>query len=147
MLAHQIDQDISLELVEPRHANELFAVTDANRAHLRLWLPWVDRTQSSDDTNTFIEVAQRQLTNSNGCHTVIRYGQTLVGVVGYHKIDWSNRSASIGYWLAESAQGQGIMTKSCRTHIDHMIDDLGLQHLWLVHPWFTSLNLNCAYSL
>ena len=39
MFRLQVDEHIELRLMVPADAAELFAVTDANRAHLRRWLP------------------------------------------------------------------------------------------------------------
>ena len=44
----------------------------------------------------------------------IVHGGALVGVVGYLPIDRVNRCGEIGYWLAEGAQGRGVMTQCCR---------------------------------
>lgn len=41
----------------------------------------------------------------------------------------NNKSTSIGYWLAEDAQGSGIMTKSCEAYIDHAFRDLDLHRI------------------
>lgn len=129
MFAYQIDREIALELLEPRHAGELYALTDANRMHLRRWLPWLDRTQSVDETMSFIRISQQQQAENNGFQTVIRYQGAAVGVIGHHRIDWSNRFASIGYWIAESVQGQGIVTKACRAHVGHLIGELSLHRI------------------
>jgi ribosomal-protein-serine acetyltransferase len=42
-----------------------------------------------------------------------------VGVCGYHQIDWENRSTSIGYWIAESAQGAGTVTRAVQALVDN----------------------------
>ena len=119
MLNFEIDTDVSLELMDPRHAEELFALTDANRAYLRQWMPWLDNIREVKHTRQFIELARRQLAGNNGFQMVIRVRGSLVGVLGHHGIDWDSRSTSLGYWLAESAQGQGLMTRSCRALIEH----------------------------
>lgn len=41
-------------MLEPRHADELFALEERNRDRLRRWLPWVDGTKSAEDVRTFI---------------------------------------------------------------------------------------------
>jgi ribosomal-protein-serine acetyltransferase len=129
MLPHRISSEISLELLEPRHASELFALTDANREHLRGWMPWVDGTQTVDDTKAFIEVTRTQLAANSGFQTAIRLRDRLVGVVGLHRVDWSNRFTSIGYWLARDAQGQGIMIQSCRAYVEHAFGALELHRI------------------
>jgi ribosomal-protein-serine acetyltransferase len=48
----------------------------------------------------------------------IRVDHQIVGVCGYHHFDWPNRSCIMGYWLAESYQGRGIMTRTCQALAD-----------------------------
>ncbi len=129
MFPHRIGSEISLELLEPQHASELFALTDANRDHLRSWLQWVDKSKTVEDTKSFIEVTRGQLARNNGFQTAIRVKDRLAGVIGLHRIDWSNRSTSIGYWLASDAQGQGVMTQSCGAYIDHAFGALKLHRV------------------
>ena len=117
-----LDDDIVLELLEPRHAEELYRVTDANRAHLREWLPWVDKTHSSADTQAFIKAMRKQLGDNGGFQTVIRYRGALAGVIGHHRVNWMNRSVSLGYWLAKEASGRGIMTTACRAYTRHAFE-------------------------
>ena len=49
MFSKQITIDAELRLVEARHCEEIFAVVEKNRAHIRRWMPWVDATRSVDD--------------------------------------------------------------------------------------------------
>lgn len=129
MFPYLVSSDIRLELIDPHHAEALFRLTDANRTHLRRWLPWVDATHSVEDTRVFIQTTRRQLGDCNGFQTVIRFRGDIVGVVGQHGIDWANRSTSIGYWLAEDAQGRGIMTESCRAYLDYVFRELELHRV------------------
>lgn len=129
MFTHHITRDLVLELLEARHADELYRLTDANREHLRQWLPWVDKIKSVDDTRAFIQNTRRQLSDNNGFHTVIRHNGDLVGTIGQHGISWNNRSTALGYWLAQDAQGQGIMTRSCRVYLEHVFLDLDLHRV------------------
>ena len=61
MFPIRLNDDVALELLEVRHADELFRVTDANRAHLRQWLPWVDGAKGPEDTKAFIQLALKAL--------------------------------------------------------------------------------------
>ncbi len=49
-----IDEGRHLKWLEEGEAHTLFALTDANRAYLREWLPWLDGTKSPEDTRAFI---------------------------------------------------------------------------------------------
>ncbi len=129
MFPIRLNEDVALELLDVGHADELFLVTDANRAHLRAWLPWVDSAKSPDDTKVFIQQTRRQFLENNGFQTAIRHQGTLVGVVGHHGISWANRSSSLGYWLSKDAQGRGIMTDACRAYIKHAFATLNLNRI------------------
>jgi ribosomal-protein-serine acetyltransferase len=129
MFAYQLTEEITLELLDLRHADELFRVTDANREHLRAWLPWVDNTHGPDDTRAFLRETRKQLAEDRGFQTAVRERGTLVGVIGHHGISWANRSASLGYWLAQDAQGRGIMTHACQAFTGHAFDVLRLNRV------------------
>jgi ribosomal-protein-serine acetyltransferase len=110
-------------------AADLFAVVDANRAHLRQWLPWLDKNQNAADTESFIaSVIEKRQAGSGAVWAVIEL-QAMCGVVGFNEIDSANRSAVIGYWLAEPHQGRGIMTESVARLVRHGFGDLNLNRI------------------
>jgi len=57
MFERQILEGVSLALLEDRHAAEVFAVVDRDRAYLREWLPWVDANTGEEQTQTFIRTS------------------------------------------------------------------------------------------
>ena len=129
MFEHQVDDEIKLRLLESRHADALFALVDANRRHLRHWLPWLDANIAVSDTLHFIQAIQKQFADNSGFVAGIWYCGELVGVIGHNRIDWENRISWPGYWLAEGFQGKGIMTKSCRALINHAFVELNLNRI------------------
>jgi ribosomal-protein-serine acetyltransferase len=108
-----IDSVTSLRVLREADAEELFALTDANREHLRRWLPWVDLVTSEEDSHSFLESVSAQREEGRGPTFGIEHAGRLVGVVGFLPIDRVNRCGEIGYWLAEGAQGRGLMTRAC----------------------------------
>ena len=48
---------------------------------------------------------------------------------GFLGVDWANRSTSIGYWLAESAQGRGTMTEAVRLLVGHALGEWQLNRV------------------
>ncbi|WP_404450664.1 GNAT family N-acetyltransferase [Virgibacillus necropolis] len=111
MFFHEIDDDLTLKLMELDDAKELFNLTDASREYLREWLPWVDGTTTVDDSRGFIEHTLRGFKDKKSMTMAIRYKGKLVGTAGFNSLDWSNKIACIGYWLGENYQGNGIMTR------------------------------------
>jgi ribosomal-protein-serine acetyltransferase len=129
MFSYALNEDTELRLLEVRHAQTLFDLTDRNRAHLRQWLPWLDSTQTVEDTRNFIKDTLQQFAVNEGFQAGIWYQEQLAGVVGYHKIDWFNRQVEIGYWLGAEFQGRGLMTQACRALIDHAFHELKLNRV------------------
>ena len=40
MFSHRIDDEAELRLIEPRHAEQLNALIEQNRAHIKEWSSW-----------------------------------------------------------------------------------------------------------
>ncbi|MFH1496761.1 MAG: GNAT family protein [Verrucomicrobiota bacterium] len=112
--------------LQPEDADELFALTDANRAYLRRWLPWLDLTRGVAATETFIDFARREARAGTALQCAIWEQQVIVGMCGFNQIDRVNRSATIGYWLAADTQGRGVMTRCVTALTLHGFTGLGL---------------------
>ena len=129
MFCLTVDDEIKLCLREDRHAEELFALVDANRIYLREWLPWLDLNTTVDDTRKFIKISLEQFAGNNGFQTAIVYQGEVAGIIGYNQIDWANRTVEIGYWLDANHQGRGIITRSCRFLVDYAFTELDLNRV------------------
>ncbi len=115
----KVDDEIELRQFLPDHADQLFALVEANREHLRAWLPWVDSTTHAGDTLVFIRGQMRAYTGGSGLAAGIWFEEELAGAIGMHDINWTVGFASIGYWISREFEGRGIMTRSCRALVDH----------------------------
>jgi len=122
MFRRTIQEGVFLRLLEERHAPEIFAAVDRDRAYLREWLPWVDPTTDSAVTLKFIKTTLEQFARNEGLVAGIWCGDEFGGTIGTHKIDWLNRSVEIGYWIASKFQGRGIVTAACRALIGHAFE-------------------------
>lgn len=114
----QVNEDVSLKLLQKSDAKELFTTVNDSRDYLREWLPWVDNTKQAKDYEPVIEMWLNQFTANDGFQAGIVFKGDIVGMVGFHSIDWANRKTSIGYWLAEKYQGNGIMTDAVKTLVE-----------------------------
>lgn len=123
MYEYIIDEQLTLQILQPSHVNDLFHLTDTNREHLRPWMPWVDGTRTVQDSEEFIRFTLNNHANNAGFTTGIFKNGQLCGVVGFHQPNLIARHVSIGYWLGEDFQGKGIMTKACQTLIYFAFED------------------------
>jgi ribosomal-protein-serine acetyltransferase len=109
-----------LRAVEESDADELHALIEANRGHLARWLPWA-AAQTHEHTVRFIRSAREQMAGDNGVQMAIIDEGRIVGMVGFHGIDWQHRATSLGYWLADNAQGRGTMTEAVRAMVTYAL--------------------------
>ena len=124
-----IGDGITLVPLAVADADELFAITDADRDHLRPWMPWIGAVVSPGDTRQFIRSVVDQRARNDCYQCAIRVDGAIAGIVGHHRFDWSNRLTSLGYWLASSYQGRGIMTRSCGVLVDFAFEALDLNRV------------------
>lgn len=122
-----VDDTISLEFLEPIHAESLYNLVNANRTYLRKWLPWVDNMQSMANFQQYIINCSKQAKAQTDFGYAIIINKNMAGRIGMHHINHQNKTGEIGYWLANGLQGRGIITKCCHA---------------LIHHGFTQLNLN-----
>jgi ribosomal-protein-serine acetyltransferase len=120
MLRRELPNGYALRLLEESDADELIGLIDANREYLARWMPWVENEREAADVLPFIRGTRRQIADNDGLQTaIVDPDGRIVGMVGYHSIDWPNRKSSIGYWLASDEQGRGTMTEAVRALLDH----------------------------
>ncbi|MCU0494231.1 MAG: GNAT family N-acetyltransferase [Chloroflexaceae bacterium] len=119
MFSYNLGDGAELRPLEERYADELFALTDRNRDHLRQWLGWVDIKPNPAATSGFLRGAMLQWAENNGFQAGIWFNGSIAGVVGHNRIDWGNRATELGYWLGAEFQGHGLMTRACHAMIDY----------------------------
>ncbi len=129
MFRHRVNEDTHLRLLEVRDADQLFALIDESRSYLREWLPFVDRTRTVQDLQDFIRSGLQKYASNSGAELGIWYRGELAGVLGLHYINWSHRLTSLGYWMGEGFQGNGIMTNSCRALIGILFTEYNLNRV------------------
>jgi len=53
----------------------------------------------------------------------------LAGQIGYNFFDRENRRTEIGYWLGESFQGKGLITRACKVLIENAFTNLNINRI------------------
>lgn len=143
----QVDAEIFLRWPSMADAEELFHIVNSNRAHLEPWLPWVETAQSVENERQWIEMALAAKREGQGWPPLIIYKGAIVGTFGSERIDFSNRKCEIGYWLVESAQGKGIVTRAIRAFLNYAFGPLGLNRVFLMSAPSNKRSLAVAQGL
>lgn len=124
-----LDSKTHIELINETHAHAIFEMVDRNRIHLRAWLPFVDKMQSIEFAENFVKgTIQRNKAGVEHAFVIFENNQA-IGRIGIYKIDHQNRIGEIGYWIVESSQGKGIITKVCKAIIAFCFNDLDLNRI------------------
>lgn len=110
-------------------AEALFNLINANRAHLRTWVPWVDDTLTPADTLRFIARAERQAEAGQALYAGLWHQEAMIGVLALNYIDNQRRQTEFGYWLGAAYEGQGHMTAACRALTAYVFDELKLHRV------------------
>jgi len=128
MFALRLADDIVLDLLEERDADELYALVDANREHLQRFLPWA-RIATPENERAFLRASLERFARGGGFDAGIRVGGTLAGALGIFNVRADVRRAEIGYWLAESFQGRGVMTRAVAGLARVLFEERGFNRL------------------
>ena len=117
-----------LRLLDEADADELYRLIDANRAYLARWMPWApDQTPAT--TLAFIRLTRRQAASNDGFQAALIHEGAIIGIAGFHAVNWAHRSTTIGYWLDDGHQGRGLMTGAVRTLVDHAFREWDLHRV------------------
>ena len=127
--ALRVDDELELALLERDDAQPLADLVDANRAHLRPWMPWAHDT-SPQATLGFIEQrALPAIAAADGFELGVWWRGRLVGTCGMHSVGGPPLRGSLGYWLATDAQGHGLVTRATRALTDKVFADYGFERV------------------
>jgi ribosomal-protein-serine acetyltransferase len=107
--------------------DELHCAIQDNRPHLQRWMPFVER--SLDETAAHVQKTVRDLDAGEGAGMLLIDRDRLIGGVAFIGMSRKDRSTKIGYWLAEPAQGRGIMTRAVGAMVDQAFGPWGLRRV------------------
>jgi ribosomal-protein-serine acetyltransferase len=124
-----VDKDITLKEIGTEDAKDIFYTIDFERSYLSEWLPFVELTTDIEYTRAFIN----NYLNSEikDATFVIHYKNKFVGLVGLKDTDTDNLKTEIGYWISETYQHKGIITRSGKRLIEYVFDELKLNRIQL----------------
>lgn len=127
MFVMYVNDKISLQLLEPQHAQALFQVVERERNYLRQWLGWLDNTKNSQTQALFLSAELKKFAEGKALTTGILYEGELCGVAGINSYNSITKTATLGYWLSESFTGKGIITDVVRALVNYCFFERGME--------------------
>jgi ribosomal-protein-serine acetyltransferase len=124
-----IDNDLQLREIQMTDASHIFQIIDNERNYLQQWLPFVCFTKTIDDTESFIKNVLDETNVNREIVCAILYNKQIAGLISFKNIDRANHKTEIGYWLSESKQGRGLVTKACSKLVDLAFNTMALNRV------------------
>ena len=124
-----INDALQLESNHISQAEENYLLICNNRPYLKQWLTWVDRIQTLEEFKNFINISIIKAEQQTDYPFVIKLNGKIIGRIGIHFIDNQHKIGSIGYWISEGFQGQGVINQSCKAIIKFAFTDLGINRI------------------
>ena len=130
MFSLKVDDELELALPTESSIEKAYAVVMANYDYLHEWLPWVNEGLMLEGVRDYYKTALKKFADDGdeiGLNIVFK--GKIVGNIGFHEINRRDKSGEIGYWLAESATGKGLVTKSVAKLLDYGFGEMKLNRI------------------
>jgi ribosomal-protein-serine acetyltransferase len=130
MFSLKVDDELEIALPSESNIEKAYAVVMENYDHLHDWMPWVNEDFSLESVREYYKTTLLKFAADGdeiGLNIVFR-GE-IVGGTGFHSIDRRDKSAEIGYWLAKSATGKGLVLRAVEKLLEYGFEELVLNRI------------------
>jgi ribosomal-protein-serine acetyltransferase len=123
-----VDDEITLVLAEPRHAEAMTELIVRNQRRLARWEPWAEQPASVDGTRAYIQAALEDFVKGRQISTIIalEQGRRFVGRCGM-RVNPHAASGDIGYWIDADYEGRGITSRAAGALVTSAFGELELK--------------------
>jgi len=121
---------IELRALERPDIGRFWELIERDRAHLARWLTWAEAA-TFESTCAFLEDQIAQAADRRIATYGIWWNGRLAGSIGLRNLE-APAETDVGYYLAASACGHGIMHASLRALVDVAFATLGVHRIELV---------------
>jgi ribosomal-protein-serine acetyltransferase len=122
---------LRLEPLSVKHAEAVWAATEASLPELRPWMAWT-KDASFENTHSFTEFAEEEWDAGREHVFAIIEEDEVLGTVGVHMRNPLDHSAELGYWIRSDRTKRGLTSEAGRAVVAWAFDVLGLHRLELM---------------
>ncbi|GAL17148.1 ribosomal-protein-L7p-serine acetyltransferase [Vibrio maritimus] len=127
MFTLKVDRDLSLALVQPSFAARYLEIVTHERDYLSQWLAWPPHAEDEAFFLSFIRQSLHDYADGKSMTCAMIYQDEIVGNISFNVIDSSLKRVEIGYWLSQSMQGRGIVTRAVSQLIEFAFLELKME--------------------
>lgn len=124
-----VDSEITLRRSFDTPPEVMHSLIHRNLDHLGDFLSWAVPEYSLEGVKAFMKLKRELWNESAEQGYSVLYNGEFVGAVGMRGFDSPVRAVSVGYWISEHAQGNGIMTRSVSALIKLAFEAQGMNQV------------------
>ena len=128
----------SLRLLQLGDLDPYFEMVQRNRKRLTdHFVGTVSRTKTLEEAQEFVEeMIRHTISNTYFPYVIIDESDNrIIGFIDLKNIDWSIPKTQIGFYIDESYEGKGIISKALQQIIDYCFNEKGFEKLFMqIHP-------------
>jgi ribosomal-protein-serine acetyltransferase len=129
MITFDLGDGIILRPFQAGDAEEVFKTVTANYDHLREYMHWMVSDYSLDHAKEFIYLSVESAASKKSLGFGIFIGDEPVGSISFVNFDHLARRTEIGYWIDQSHEGKGIISRSCERLINYAFGELKMNRI------------------
>ncbi len=118
-------------MLEKRHAAEFVTMVEENREFFGEWLGWAYHIHKVEDAERFIGRGIDRFAEDGLPWIGIWQDNKMAGGILFFPLEGMIQATKIGYWLAEWANGRGLMTRAIRPILQFVFEELKLNRIGL----------------
>ncbi|MBV8158937.1 MAG: GNAT family N-acetyltransferase [Dyella sp.] len=136
---------LQLRLWQPSHADALYEAARESIATVGRWLPWCHAGYTREYAASWIQRCRSASEGGEPCaFGIFDDEEMLLGGVALNRFDPQQRSANLGYWVREQAQGRGVASRAVRRLATFGFETLGLCRIEIVAAVENVASRRCA---
>ncbi len=105
---------------------EIWALVQAERDRIGVWMPWVEGTRTLEDQRRWLEGVLADARSADGLGIFV--DGAYAGGIGL-MIDAFGVVGEVGYWIGSAHEGRGFVTRATRALIDVGFGERGLHRI------------------
>lgn len=124
-------------VLRPFDAADAEAFAEAARESVRTvgrWMSWCHGGYTAGQAQAWFDMCALSLAEASGHEFgIFREGDgEFLGGAGLNHVNFDHNFCNLGYWVRETAHGQGVATRAAQALIGHAFDTLGFTRIEIV---------------
>lgn len=131
MFKYDLEDGVELRMLRLQHAAEFLEMVAENRDYFGEWLGWANAINTATDAEDFLRRGVSRFAEDGIPWIGIWQDGRMVGGILIFPLEHRIRATKIGYWLAQSATGRGLMTRAIEAILPFVFEELNINRLGL----------------